>query len=78
MKNENCFFCKGEMKEDITTFMADLGKCIVIIRNVPCLKCSQCGEELFTDEVAKNIEKIVSKLKESVTEIAVTDYKTAA
>lgn len=78
MKNENCFFCKGEMKEDITTFMADLGKCIVIIRNVPCLKCPQCGEELFTDEVAKNIEKIVNKLKENVTEIAVTDYKTAA
>lgn len=78
MKNEICFFCKGEMKNAVTTFMSDLGSCIVIIRNVPCLKCSQCGEEIFSDEVAKKLERIVNKLKESVTEIAVTDYRNAA
>lgn len=78
MKNEICFFCKGEMKNAVTTFMSDFGSCIVIIRNVPCLKCSQCGEEIFSDEVAKKLERIVNKLKESVTEIAVTDYRNAA
>lgn len=78
MANDICFFCKGEMEAATTTFMSDLGTCIVIIKNVPCLKCSQCGEEVFSDDVAKNLEKIINKLKLSITEIAVTDYKTAA
>ena len=37
-----CFFCKGTMKPDTSTYMEDLVNCIVIIKNVPCNKCSQC------------------------------------
>ena len=43
-----CMSCKyGEMKEAKTTYFAQLNNCYVIIENVPCMKCSQCGEEFL-------------------------------
>ncbi len=38
-----CFFCKSDMENGFTTHVAELEKCIVIIKNVPCMKCDQCG-----------------------------------
>jgi len=47
-----CFLCKGDMDENITTHVTDLGSCIIIVKNVPCLKCEQCGEVSYTGTVA--------------------------
>lgn len=44
-----CFYCKGDMLDSTTTYVEDLGNCIIIIRNVPCSKCSQCGEVSYND-----------------------------
>ena len=41
-----CFYCKGDLKPSTTTHFVDLKKCIVIVKNVPCLECSKCGEVL--------------------------------
>ena len=30
-----CFMCKGILENKLTTFMVDLGSCIVIVKNVP-------------------------------------------
>ena len=30
-----CFMCKGNLENKLTTFMVDLGSCIVIVKNVP-------------------------------------------
>lgn len=73
-----CFVCKGNLEEKTTTFMTDLGNCIVIIKNVPSMVCSQCGEVSYSNEVAKKIEAIILSLKNKITDIAVTDYQTAA
>lgn len=73
-----CLMCNGNVMDDTTTFMCDLNSCIVIIKNVPCRKCTQCGEISYSDEVSKKIQKIIMNLKKSVTDIAVTDYKHAA
>ena len=51
-------------------------KCIVIVKNVPCLECSQCGETVFTDEVAKRLDDIVKAVSSFMTEIAVVEYTT--
>lgn len=45
-----CFYCKGDMVDSTTTYVEDLGNCI-IIRNVPCSKCSQCGEVSYNGTV---------------------------
>lgn len=71
----NCFMCKGDLEEKLTTFMIDLEHCIVIVKNVPSKVCSQCGETSYSDEVAKELEKIISSIKKNVTEIAVINYQ---
>lgn len=73
-----CFLCKGHLKNELTTFMADFGKCIVIIKNVPSQVCSQCGETSYTDEVAERLEEITNSVRNSLAEIAVVNYKPAA
>lgn len=71
---EKCFYCKGIMKNDYSNYMADLNGHFIIIRNVPCHKCCQCGEVSYSGEVVVQIEKIIEKLKEALTEIAVVEY----
>ena len=73
-----CFYCKGNMKPDTTTYMEDLGNCIVIIKNVPCNKCTQCGEITYSGVTLKQIEEIVGKLKDSLTEVAIVNYPNVA
>lgn len=31
-----CFYCKGDMEEATTTYAADNGKSLIVIRRVPC------------------------------------------
>ncbi len=56
-----CFFCKSDMESGFTTHVAELEKCIVIIKNVPCMKCGQCGETVYTGDVVRKIEEILEK-----------------
>lgn len=74
----NCFFCKGEMIEGTTTHMADLGHCIVIVKNVPCIRCTQCGEVSYTGAVAERLEHIIDTIETGLTEIAVLNYSDSA
>lgn len=69
-----CFMCKGNLEEKKTTFMVELDNCIVIIKNVPSLVCKQCGEISYSDEVAKQLEKLVNSVKNIITEITVINY----
>ena len=74
-----CMFCKNKTyTESATTHVVNYKDCIIIIRNVPCFECEQCGEKYYTDEVAEKIEKIVESAKKLMQEISVVDYKTAA
>jgi hypothetical protein len=51
---------------------------MVIIKKVPCYKCSQCGEVAFDLAVGERIEEIVKSLKNAFTEIAVINYSDSA
>lgn len=70
----NCSICKGNSEDKNTTFMVDLGNCIVIIKNVPSQVCDQCGEISYSHEVSKQIERIVDTMRTAITEIAVVNY----
>ena len=73
-----CSYCSGkEFKESTTTYAAVLGKYTIIIKNVPCLECVQCGEKYYSDEVMQNIERIATKAKELNSEFFVAEYKAA-
>ena len=67
--------CKGTVQDGFSTFTVDMGKCIVIVKNVPSRICGQCGEASYSDEVAQRLEQIAHSLTSSVsTEIAVVSY----
>ncbi|MDR1702301.1 MAG: type II toxin-antitoxin system MqsA family antitoxin [Sporomusaceae bacterium] len=69
-----CFLCKGQYEDKTTTFMVDLGNCIIIVKNVPSQVCSQCGEVSYSNKIAKQLEAIVNSMRTTITEIAVINY----
>ena len=75
---KKCTFCKGTLRDGISTFTVDLGNCIVIIRNVPSQICTQCGETYYSTEVMHQLYNIAQSMQQSMTEIAVVNYRPAA
>ena len=74
-----CFMCKGSLREGFSTFTADKGNCIVVVKNVPSRVCGQCGEASYSDEVARRLEQIVHNLTDSApAKIAVVRYSEKA
>ena len=70
--------CKGDLKSSTTTYMADYQGSYIIIKNVPCEQCTQCGEVYLNGVTLQKIEKILEQLKTVLTEIAVVDYSQTA
>ena len=74
-----CMLCKCDtVVPGTTTHVVNYKGCIIIIKNVPCEECEQCGEKNYTDEVARKIEAIVDAAKKLMQEISVLDYTKAA
>lgn len=73
-----CFYCKGEMREGTTVFTVQLETCLVVVKNVPCLECSQCGEPEISDETMRVLERIIDTCRKLIQEVAVVDYRLAA
>lgn len=73
-----CFYCKADMASGFTTHVAELENCIVVIRHVPCLKCTQCGETVYTGTTQQRIEQILEKCKAAMTEVAIVEFHPAA
>ena len=75
MKTDNCPICKGQKIESTTTFTVDLGKSIIVIRNIPATVCSLCGESWIDDNIAENIELLVEEAKRKNRMIEVLDFE---
>ena len=74
-----CLICKsGEMNEALSTYFANLKNGYVIIENVPCLKCTQCGEIVYAASVMEKIDEILASVKQISSKIFIMDYSTAA
>lgn len=70
----NCFFCKGILEDAFTNHMVDVNGHFIIIKNVPCHKCNQCGEISFSGEVVSKLEEIIEKYKEELIEVTIVEY----
>lgn len=70
-----CGICKGDMEEKLVTHTEDLGKSVVVIRNVPALVCDECGNVWYSGDVVRQIEAIVDAIAATpYTEVAVVNY----
>ncbi len=74
-----CMFCKCDtFRKTTTTHVVNYKGCVIVIKNVPCEECVQCGEKFYSDEVAGHLEKLVAAAKQLMQEISVIDYNKAA
>ena len=58
--HERCPLRGAEKPPGTTTFAVDLGFGVIVIRQVPALVCSQCGEAWIADSVASRLEAVVT------------------
>ena len=73
-----CFFCNGNLKESNTAHVVESGERVLIIKNVPCLKCVQCVEISYTGNVYERLEYMIDVLKKSESEVAIVRYSDKA
>lgn len=73
-----CYTCGATAEKGTTTSVTDLGTCLVIVRNVPCYKCTECNEIFYTGDVVERLEKIIDTAQKVMQEISVIDYAKAA
>lgn len=69
-----CFFCKGDSRKSTTTHMIELDNCILIVKNVPCRRCTQCGEVTFSSDVIERLDALAARFETTMTEVAVVNY----
>jgi YgiT-type zinc finger domain-containing protein len=67
-----CPICKGEKKPGFTTFAAELGFGVVVVRKVPATVCSQCGADWISDKTAAKLEALVAEAKCKRSQVEVT------
>lgn len=70
-----CPICGGKKIADTTTFSADLGTGVVVVRDVRATVCSQCGEEWIDDETAKELERVVNDARTRNLQVEVATMK---
>ena len=75
----NCLSCKsGEMVEATTTYTKTIKNCVLIIKNVPCVECKQCGDVLFNTDVLEKIDEIIAMAEKMASEVSIIDYAKVA
>lgn len=73
-----CQVCGAATEKGLTTSVTDLGKCLIIVRNVPCYKCSECNEIIYSADVVQRLETIIEAAKQLMQEVSIIDYSQAA
>lgn len=69
--DSSCPLCGGRKKTGMTTFTADLGFGVVVVRNVPATVCSQCGADWISDETARQIDVLVEEARKKRLQVEV-------
>lgn len=70
-----CVYCGGNMKETMTTHTSKTKDCVIVIKNIKCEKCSQCGEETYGENEVVLITRIAKAVRDIPLEMVVTDAK---
>ena len=74
-----CLSCKmEEMEASTNSYFVMLKNCYIIIENVPCFKCRQCGEVYYKASVLEKIDDILEKTENIASKIFIMDYRQAA
>lgn len=73
-----CMECGAKAEKGYTTSVTDLGNCLLIVRNVPCYKCTECNEIIYTGDVIQRLEQIAAQAKQFAQEFSIVNYSSVA
>ena len=74
-----CSICNGgELIEAKNSYFAQLPNGYVIIENVPCFSCSQCGEVVYSIEIMEKIDELLEQIQNIASKIFIMDFAKAA
>ena len=74
-----CYECgHGTVVDSTTTYFAKAKDCYVIIENVPCRKCDECGDIEYSVGVLMRLEEILKTVETLAAKVTILDYKAAA
>ncbi|MEN6644099.1 MAG: type II toxin-antitoxin system MqsA family antitoxin [Armatimonadia bacterium] len=70
--------CGGTMQPERVLFAVELGTGVLVVRNVPALVCSRCGEQWFSDETTQKLEQLADDARRRGAEVEVITLPDAA
>lgn len=73
-----CMKCRLDTFKSTTTEAIELECGVLVIRNIPCYKCDECDEIMYTGDVVQKIEKIIAMVNNFMQELIVIDFEKAA
>lgn len=73
--NNQCPLCKGYLVKGKTTFTADLGFSVVVIREVPAIVCDLCGADWLEDAIAEKLERRVESAKSNYQTVVISQWQ---
>jgi YgiT-type zinc finger domain-containing protein len=74
----HCPLCGGDKQLGTTTFAVDLKSGVVVVREVPAMVCTKCGDAWIDDPVATTLEEMVNEARRKHTMIEVTQWRQVA
>jgi len=69
-----CSTCGGVTSPSITMDISHANRCKIIIDNVPCYRCADCGEEMYLGKTVERMEIITATLSNDFGAIIYLDY----
>ncbi|MBP3818622.1 MAG: YgiT-type zinc finger protein [Butyrivibrio sp.] len=66
------------MIHSTTVYTVQVGNAVIVIKNVPCEECGQCGEIEISHDVMIKIDHLIETATQLMQDVAVIDYQTAA
>ena len=76
--NDRCYFCGGRLEASVTMLPFVVGNNIVIIKQIPAEVCTQCGEAVMNNDVAKRVDGILKQAHKSGFEVSIVTYRQPA
>ena len=73
-----CPLCGGEKQPGTTTFAVDLKFGVVVVRDVPALVCTTCGDAWIDDVFAAKLEGVVEDARRKQALVEVTRWQQVA
>ena len=66
MRLMKCLVCHHEMTERCIALDLRVGEELIVVEEVPATICENCGEQVFTPEVTRQVQAAIKERKRAV------------